>query len=123
LIPLATFKRRVDGMINEIQETKNIDINKVIVMSDEKDPKFWAEVREIGWLQGEGTPEKYGEWYPPIVDIVAQSMTTGFIGTRDSLPLASLVHWHGGSRTGMMAPPSFVTSSELFFHCHTTNIQ
>jgi len=33
LIPLATFKNRVDGMIKEIQETKNIDIKKVIVMS------------------------------------------------------------------------------------------
>jgi len=32
----------------------------------------------------EGTLKKYGEWYPPIVDIVAQSMAAGFIGTRDS---------------------------------------
>ena len=32
-IPLATFKKKVDNMIMEILETKNIDVDKVIVMS------------------------------------------------------------------------------------------
>jgi len=32
-IPLATFKNKVDNMINEILETKSIHINKVILMS------------------------------------------------------------------------------------------
>jgi hypothetical protein len=45
-------------------------------------------VRENGWVhfdhEEEGTLEKYGEWYPPVVDIVAQSLATGFVGTIDS---------------------------------------
>jgi len=88
LLPLATFKKRVDSMIKEIHENKNIDIKKVILMSDEKDPKFWEEVKEIGWVrfdhEQEGTLEKYGEWYLPLIDIVAQSMATGFVGTKSS---------------------------------------
>jgi hypothetical protein len=33
LIPLAAFKKKVDGMIKEIRETKEVDIKKVIFMS------------------------------------------------------------------------------------------
>jgi hypothetical protein len=32
-IPVATFKKKVDNMIKEILEIKNIDIEKVILMS------------------------------------------------------------------------------------------
>jgi hypothetical protein len=48
----------------------------------------------------EGTLEKYGEWYPPVVDIVAQSMATGFVGTATStfslLSARRVEDWNGG---------------------------
>ncbi|KAF8973027.1 hypothetical protein BDZ97DRAFT_1649427 [Flammula alnicola] len=88
LIPLGTFERKVNAMKQEIRDKNNIEITQVLVIADEKDPDFWDEVREIGWVHfdhmAEGTEERYGEWYPPIVDIVAQSMASGFIGTEDS---------------------------------------
>lgn len=56
--------------------------------TDEKDPEFWDQVQELGWIaidhEEERTFQKYGEWYPPIVDFVAQSMAAGFVGTHDS---------------------------------------
>jgi len=71
---------------------------------DERDPNFWEEVREIGWLhfnhEEEGTLEKYGEWYLPIVDVVAQSMATGFVGTASStfslVSARRVEDWNGG---------------------------
>jgi hypothetical protein len=57
-------------------------------MSDEEDPAFWKEVESIGWSRldhtKELTLEKYGEWIPPILDQVAQSLAVGFVGTDDS---------------------------------------
>jgi hypothetical protein len=48
----------------------------------------------------EGTLEKYGEWYLPIVDIVAQSMATGFVGTASStfslVSARRVEDWNGG---------------------------
>jgi len=71
---------------------------------DERDPRFWEEVREIGWVHfnhvEEGTLEKYGEWYLPIVDIVAQSMAIGFVGTASStfslVSARRVEDWNGG---------------------------
>lgn len=55
---------------------------------DESDPKFWGQVEAEGWKyinhETEQTLEKYGEWYAPVVDIVAQSLGIGFVGTISS---------------------------------------
>ncbi|KIM39500.1 hypothetical protein M413DRAFT_446996 [Hebeloma cylindrosporum] len=103
-IPLATFKKKVDVMISDLLESKNIHIEKVIIMSDEKNLNFWEEVKEIGWVhfnhKEEDTLEKYGEWYLPIIDIVAQSMATGFVGTASStfslVSARRVEDWNGG---------------------------
>ena len=56
--------------------------------SDETDPSFWSEVTSYGWRHlnhtAERTHERYGEWYPILLDIVAQSMAVGFVGTQGS---------------------------------------
>lgn len=42
----------------------------------------------MGWKtidhKAENTLELYGEWYLPIIDIVAQSLALGFVGTGQS---------------------------------------
>jgi hypothetical protein len=57
-------------------------------MLDEKDPTFWREVEAEGWKHidhaAERTLDKYGEWYPMVVDAVAQSLGAGFVGSIDS---------------------------------------
>lgn len=58
------------------------------MLTDEEDPTFWAEVRANGWVYlnhtQERTQEKLGEWFIPIVDIVSQSLASGFVGTEHS---------------------------------------
>ncbi|KAF9567935.1 hypothetical protein CPC08DRAFT_626000 [Agrocybe pediades] len=88
LIPLSKFERRVNEMKLELWEKYSIVVKEVVLMSDEEDPEFWEEIRYLGWTridhEEEQTVKRYGHWYPPLVDIVAQSMASGFIGTHDS---------------------------------------
>ena len=57
-------------------------------MLDEENPSFWSEVTAQGWKYidhvAERTLIQYGEWYPPVIDIVAQSLGAGFVGSIDS---------------------------------------
>jgi len=104
--PLSVYKKHVDDIVAKIQSSHDIDPHalQVLVMSDEVSPEFWEEVRNEGWFHinhtTERTLERHGEWYPPIIDIVAQSYAVGFVGTEDST--FSLVgqrrveSWNGG---------------------------
>lgn len=59
-----------------------------MVRPDETDPAFWKRVTDKGWNfidhDAEQTLEKYGEWYAPLIDVVAQSLGAGFVGTDGS---------------------------------------
>ena len=104
LIPLSKFHKEVDRIRDEIRRKKNLDVKHVIVMSDDGDPGFWKEVESIGWARldhfKELTLEKYGEWIPPILDQVAQSMAVGFVGTEDStfslVSMRRIQDWNDG---------------------------
>jgi hypothetical protein len=73
-------------------------------MSDDEDPGFWKEVESLGWARlnhvKELTLEKYGEWIPPILDQVAQSLAVGFVGTEDStfslVSMRRIQDWNNG---------------------------
>uniref|UniRef100_A0A0W0FVA7 Uncharacterized protein n=1 Tax=Moniliophthora roreri TaxID=221103 RepID=A0A0W0FVA7_MONRR len=92
----------------ELRERNGVDVDKVILTSDETDDAFWDEVRGMGWysvdhsLQGEDTFARYGEWYLPIIDVVIQSMAKGFVGSPGStFSLISgrrVVEWNDGVR-------------------------
>jgi len=72
--------------------------------ADENSPDFWDDVKSQGWLHinhtQEQTLERFGEWYPPLIDVVIQSMAVGFVGTEDStFSLVSqrrVEDWNGG---------------------------
>ncbi|TFK35507.1 hypothetical protein BDQ12DRAFT_688252 [Crucibulum laeve] len=89
---LPQFKNYTDKVLeiqHELCEKQNIDVSHVLVTSDEQDPAFWADIRgHQSWAYinhtVENTLEKLGEWYLPFVEIVAQSMAKGFVGTGDS---------------------------------------
>jgi len=82
----------------------NHSCTSLIVHTDEKSDVFWNNVKAKGWLYvnhtQEQTLERFGEWYPPLIDIVMQSFAVGFVGTKDST--FSLVgerrvqDWNGG---------------------------
>ena len=86
--PLSAYSTRVDEIKADLWERHGIEVERVVVMSDEQDPEWWAGVTELGWntvnhgtLQ---TEEKYGRWYPVLLDAVIQSMGAGFVGTDKS---------------------------------------
>ncbi|KAF9478784.1 hypothetical protein BDN70DRAFT_723912 [Pholiota conissans] len=87
-IPLGTFRRMLTSMKEEIYFRDGTKIRHILLTSDEDNVAFWKAAKNLGWVNldhiGAKTAEKYGEWYPAIIDIIAQSMAIGFIGTQDS---------------------------------------
>lgn len=65
--PLSAIADRVAEVQQELFDRKGISVTEVIMTSDERDPSWWAEVRDFGWshvdFAAEQTVEKYGKWY------------------------------------------------------------
>lgn len=82
------FAEKVEEVESSLLETKGIAIKHWLVSSDETDRNFWVEVERMGWNyfdhEEERTLELYGEWQALLVDMVAHSLATGFVGTADS---------------------------------------
>ncbi|QRV86512.1 O-FucT domain protein [Ceratobasidium sp. AG-Ba] len=105
--PVKAYERRVNEIKQSLRSRPNgIDVTKLIVTSDEKDPKWWDQIAalgpEWGWIdhKAERTAEKHGQWYPLILDAVIQSLGTGFVGTQHST-MSGIAHkrvhdWQGG---------------------------
>jgi hypothetical protein len=61
-------------------------------------------VKAQGWAfvnhTEEATVERYGEWYPPLLDTVIQSRAVGFVGTKSStfslIGERRVQDWNGG---------------------------
>ena len=71
---------------------------------DETDPAFWKQMTDYGWdylnHTAERTEERYGEWYPLLIDKVTLSLGSGFVGTVGStfsaLNAWRVEDWNGG---------------------------
>lgn len=67
--PLSAYVRRVQEVQDELVEKKGLNSLPVLLTSDESDPKWWAEVKALGWHtidhgpDGEDTTAKLGAWY------------------------------------------------------------
>ncbi|KAF8215953.1 hypothetical protein K438DRAFT_2106209 [Mycena galopus ATCC 62051] len=84
--PLSVIQRRVREVQDEMKERKDIEVEHVIVTSDEKNRTWWGDVDKVGWLGVDHTRTKelYGHWYPILIDAVIQSKSAGFVGTARS---------------------------------------
>jgi len=88
--PLSAYARRVEEVQAELVQKLGIKVpsHHVLVTSDETDPEFWEAVKRRRWRyidhDAVGTLESYGEWYITLVDVVAQSLSIGFVGTAQS---------------------------------------
>lgn len=90
----------------------------VLLTSDESDPAWWADVKEMGWSfvdhAKERTKEDLGRWYPVFIDAVIQSAGTGFVGTQGStmslLALRRVMDWNNGLGK-MVSCYSFIAAS------------
>ncbi|KAI5122360.1 hypothetical protein M0805_004118 [Coniferiporia weirii] len=103
--PLSAFAARVDEVKAELREKKGIEVEHVLVTSDERDVEWWNAVRELGWEWVDHaelkTVETYGLWYPVLLDAVVQSLGAGFVGTdRSTMSLIAqrrVEDWNGGA--------------------------
>ncbi|KAJ6520070.1 hypothetical protein C8R45DRAFT_805951 [Mycena sanguinolenta] len=84
--PLSAIERRVREVQDELRESKGIEVEHVIVTSDEKNSTWWREIDKLGWLgvDHSRTKELYGLWYPILIDAVIQSKGSAFVGTARS---------------------------------------
>ncbi|KAF9270633.1 hypothetical protein L218DRAFT_976349 [Marasmius fiardii PR-910] len=80
---LPVIARRVQEVKDELLEKRGIRVNHVVMTSDERNETWWKEVADLGWKWPDHseTKEKYGDWYPPLIDAVIQSRGIGFVGT------------------------------------------
>ncbi|KAJ7260510.1 hypothetical protein B0H12DRAFT_1231781 [Mycena haematopus] len=102
LAPLSAYERRVREVRAQIMEDTGVAIERVLVMSDETDPAWWASVRELGWVRPEHneTVALYGPWYPMFIDAVILGGAYGFVGT-DTSTASILARRRVSSRGGV----------------------
>ncbi|PFH49812.1 hypothetical protein AMATHDRAFT_146793 [Amanita thiersii Skay4041] len=83
---IPAISRRVEEVRQELREKKGLEIQHVIMTSDERNSTWWDQVREQGWLvlDHSHTVEDHGIWYPLLIDATIQSNGEGFIGTDHS---------------------------------------
>lgn len=121
--PLSVYSEQVEEVKAELREKRGIEVERVLVTSDEKNADWWTEVRSLGWTwldhKEYQTAEKLGKWYatfasneqfihitddmiryPVFLDAAAQSLGSGFVGTyRSTMSLMAarrVVDWNGG---------------------------
>ncbi|KAI0770948.1 hypothetical protein BD413DRAFT_626744 [Trametes elegans] len=83
--PLGAFARRVAEVQEALRARHGVYVSHVVMTGDERDQVWWQAVEERGWLRvdhdTERTAERFGKWYPVVLDAVVQSMSVGFVGT------------------------------------------
>ncbi|KAF8528126.1 hypothetical protein BU17DRAFT_81363 [Hysterangium stoloniferum] len=103
--PLSDYEGHVTEIMASLK-LKGITLpsHHVLVTSDERRPAWWAQVAALGWRYTdhvrEKTEDRYGKWYPSLIDAVAQSMGVGFVGTDHStmsmVAMRRVKDWNGG---------------------------
>ncbi|KAG6837668.1 hypothetical protein H0H93_004944 [Arthromyces matolae] len=80
---LDVIGRRVDEVKVELFQRKGINVEHVIMTSDERDETWWNDVRSRGWkaVDHSQTAQSLGTWYPIFIDAAIQSLGAGFVGT------------------------------------------
>ncbi|KAL7416726.1 hypothetical protein BDY24DRAFT_412220 [Mrakia frigida] len=74
----------------------------VVVTTDERDPKYLAELTSLGWtlVDHAALRKTHGIWFPALVDNVLLSLGQGFVGTATStmsiLAARRVEDWNGG---------------------------
>ncbi|EAU91093.2 hypothetical protein CC1G_03261 [Coprinopsis cinerea okayama7 len=96
LIEPSKFASAVSGIRQKLSDDQGLNVTHVFVTSDEVDPQFWKTIDGFGWKYinhaRELTTERFGPWYPPLIDTVALSMGVGFVGT-DKSTFSTLSAW------------------------------
>ncbi|KAG8878508.1 hypothetical protein FRB97_002446 [Tulasnella sp. 331] len=109
LAPISAYARRLGQVQHELAgkhgpQSPLSRVGEVIVTSDEADPNWWAQIARLGWKtvdhEREQTVEKFGHWYPSLIDSIILSKGAGCVGTARStfsnIAEARVKDWNGG---------------------------
>jgi len=85
---VADWVARIEQVKGNLTERLGYAPERYLMTTDETDKGFLFEAVRAGWTlvdhEREQTVEKYGMWYPTLLDSVMLSMSTGFLGTSTS---------------------------------------
>ncbi|KIY44583.1 hypothetical protein FISHEDRAFT_51260 [Fistulina hepatica ATCC 64428] len=104
-IPLSRYDLQVKAVQQELLERRGLNVEHVIVSSDDTSHEFWEEIRSLGWSyvdhEAEKTAEKLGQWWSVVIDAAIQGGAAGFVGTDHStvslLSVYRVSQWNGGA--------------------------
>ncbi|KIY73465.1 hypothetical protein CYLTODRAFT_448795 [Cylindrobasidium torrendii FP15055 ss-10] len=101
LAPVEAYARRIEQVKSELRQ-KGLEVEHVVVTSDEKDKDWWADIFSRGYvsIDHSDTFKLYGVWYPVFIDAAIQGNGAGFVGTDRStmsrLAARRVEYWHKG---------------------------
>jgi len=81
---------------------KGVQIDHIIMTSDERNETWWQEVAQQGWKfpDHSQTKDLYGDWHPVLIDAAIQSGGVGFVGTDRStmsiMAMRRVQSWQNG---------------------------
>ncbi|KAJ7803821.1 hypothetical protein B0H14DRAFT_2527669 [Mycena olivaceomarginata] len=81
--PLSAYARRVEEVREELQRARGIEVQRVVLTSDETNAMWWEEVAAYGWhrIDHSTTVATHSAWHPVLIDAAIQSASIGFVGT------------------------------------------
>jgi hypothetical protein len=102
---LVSSGKHFPSFLPSVPISSNLELQlRRTIHLDETDPAFWKQMTDYGWdylnHTAERTEERYGEWYPLLIDKVSLSLGSGFVGTVSStfstLNAWRVEDWNGG---------------------------
>ncbi|KAF7298640.1 hypothetical protein MIND_00811100 [Mycena indigotica] len=116
--PISFYHMRVKEMQAELLASNGVVVQHVLLMSDEQDETWWAQAQAAysseGWARASHvelqTVEKYGMWYPILIDSAMQThrMVLGIVGTMSStvsvISGKRIASWNEGTAPLKMVP-------------------
>ncbi|KAJ7760803.1 hypothetical protein B0H14DRAFT_2973458, partial [Mycena olivaceomarginata] len=79
--PLSAYARCVEEVREELQRAQGIEVQRVVLTSDETNATWWEEVAAYGWhrVDHSTTVETHSRWHPVLIDAAIQSGGMGFV--------------------------------------------
>ncbi|KAJ7804796.1 hypothetical protein B0H14DRAFT_2882972, partial [Mycena olivaceomarginata] len=73
--PLSAYTRRVEEVREELQRARGIEVQRMVLTSDETNATWWEEVAAYGWhrVDHSTTVETHSRWHPVLIDAAIQS--------------------------------------------------
>jgi predicted amidohydrolase len=75
--PLSAYTRRVEEVREKLQRARGIEVQRVVLMSDETNATWWEEVAAYRWHRVDHSTmvETHSWWHSVLIDAAIQDST------------------------------------------------